>query len=82
VRVETKYGSGEVTAYVGAMYRDKDGNVKPFQAHFVLGEEVEMPTTAVDSLKGARTFRQFQEVVDGERRAVVKQVQKYIVEVL
>ncbi len=82
VRVENKYGSGEVTAFVGANYRTKAGEVKNFQAHFVLGEEVEMPETAIANLKRAKTFRQFPEVVDGERRNIVRQVQKYIVETL
>ncbi len=80
VSVENKYGSGETTGFVGANYRTRNGEVKLFQAHFMLGEVVSMPVTAVASLKRAKTFRKFDEVIDGERRKTVRQVQKYIVE--
>ena len=82
--VEQKYGSGETTAFIGANYVSRDGIVKNFQATFLLGKEIEVPSTAIPILKQAKTYKQFNEQIktdDGNQKMVkkVKRVQKFIV---
>jgi hypothetical protein len=80
VIVEQKYGSGEATGFVGANYVTKDGRVKNYQAKFVLGKEIEIPETAVESLRRAKQFIQRKEEVQGKMRKVIREVQKYIID--
>jgi len=80
IKVELKYGSDEVTGFIGCPY-NKDGQVKQFQAKFLLAEEIDVPATAVPILKAAKLARKFKKS-NGQEGKEVRYVQRYMVEVV